>query len=217
MLAAGELVGEALFQALELHQLHHVVGAADDLVLGQLLHPQAVSDIFPDVHVGKQGITLEHHGDPALIGRNLSHVPLADKNISAGGVLKAGDHAEGRGLSTAGGSQQRYHLAVLDLQVDMVHRHKILAGIGLLEDLCDILQNHAGAFFAESRLFILIAHFVPSVFSSLAAFLAWGTLERGASSKLIRVLKMPINTSRMTTSMVTKAAAWLYFAWSNRV
>ena len=44
-----------------------------------------------------------------------------------------------------------------------------------------------------------------------------GTLERGASSRLINPLKMPINTSRITTIIVTKAAAWLYFAWSKSV
>ena len=165
LLAAGELVGEPLLHALELHQLHYVIGAADDLILRDLGHPQAVGDVFPDVQVGEQGVGLEHHGDAPLVGGNLGHVPVADEHVAAGGILEAGNHPQGGGFATAGGAQQGHHLAVLDLQIDMVNRHEILAGIGLLENFGHIFQNHAGALLAEAQLLILLlAHFDSSVF-----------------------------------------------------
>ena len=203
LLAAGELVGEPLLHALELHQLHYVIGATDDLILRDLGHTQTVGDVLPDVQVGEQGVGLEHHGDAPLVGGDLGYVPVSDEHVAAGGILKTGDHPQGGGLAAAGGAQQRHHLAVLDLKVDMVHSHEVLAGIGLLENFGHIFQNHAGALLAEAQLLILLlAHFDSSVF-----VLAWGTLERGASRKLMTVLNRPMNTSRMPTIMVTKAAA----------
>ena len=48
----------------------------------------------------------------------------------------------------------RHHLAVLDVQVDVVHGHEVLAGVRLLEDLGDVLQNHAGALVAQGGRFL---------------------------------------------------------------
>ena len=202
LLAAGELIGEPLFHSLELHQLHHVVGALDDLILRQLGYPQAVGNIFPDIQVGEKGVGLEHHGNAPLVGGDFGNVSFADKHIAAGGILKAGDHPQGGGFAAAGGAQQRHHLTVLDFQIDVVNSHEILAGIRLLEDFRYVLQDHAGAFLAEVQLIIFMAHFDSSVFD-----LACGTLERGASRKLMTALNRPMNTSRMPTIMVTKAAA----------
>ena len=55
------------------------------------------------------------------------------------GYSNPGDHPQRGGLAAAGGAQQRHHLAVVDVEIDVVHRHKILAGVRLLEDLGDIL------------------------------------------------------------------------------
>ena len=60
---------------------------------------------------------------------------------------------------------------------------------------------------AEGRLAGFFAHFASSVF-----FLDWGTLERGANNTFMTLLKRPINTRRITTIIVTKAAAMLYLA-----
>ena len=153
--------------------------------------------------MGEQGVGLEHHGDAPLVGGDLGYVSVSDEHVAAGGILKTGDHPQGGGLAAAGGAQQCHHLAVLDLKIDMVNSHEVLAGIGLLENFGHIFQNHAGALLAEAQLLILLlAHFDSSVF-----VLAWGTLERGASRKLMTVLNRPMNTSRMPTIMVTKAAA----------
>ena len=51
LLAAGELVGEAVFHALEAHELEHVEYLLADLVLGNLAQLQAVGHVVVDVQV----------------------------------------------------------------------------------------------------------------------------------------------------------------------
>ena len=138
LLSAGELVGEPALHTGQLHQLHDGVGAADHLILGDLGHFQTVGHVLPDVQMGEQSVALEHHGDAPLVGGDLGNIPLTDKHAAAGGVLKAGDHPQRGGFAAAGRAQQRHHLAVLDVQGDVVHSHEILAGIRLLEDLGDL-------------------------------------------------------------------------------
>ena len=102
---------------------------------------------------------------PRLLGGDLGYVPVSDEHVAAGGILKTGDHPQGGGLATAGRAQQCHHLAVLDLKIDMVNSHEVLAGIGLLENFGHVLQDYAGTLLAEAQLLVLLlAHFDSSVF-----------------------------------------------------
>ena len=93
LLAAGQLVGLAPLKAAELHQVEHLHHALANLVLRNLLHPQAVGDVVEDGHVRKQRVALEHGVHVALERLLIGHVGAGKQNLARRGLLKAGDHA----------------------------------------------------------------------------------------------------------------------------
>ena len=84
--------------------------------LGSLeLEPE--SDVVEHVHVGEQGVLLEHRVDPALVGRHTAQV-LAVKNELAGiRGLKTANYTEHGSLAAAAGAQQGHELLAADVQV----------------------------------------------------------------------------------------------------
>ena len=152
LLATGELVGHAVLHALQAHHLEDVGHLALDLVLGHLAELEAVGHIVKDVVVREQGVGLEDHGGVALVGRELVDGLATQVDLALVGALEAGDHAQDRGLAAAGGTQQRHELARRDLQVGVVHGIEVLAGLGVLVDLGDVLQTKA---------LLLLCHAIP--------------------------------------------------------
>src|SRR5258708_39877297 len=61
-------------------------------------------------------------------------VAAADEDLAGAGRLQPGDHAQGRGLAAARRPQQGEELAILDLEVEVVHGAKAV-GIDLLDAL----------------------------------------------------------------------------------
>ena len=97
-LVAGQLVGIAPFQAaqiLESHPLHSLVSA-----LGGFRAPQPVQaegHVLRDGQMGKQGVILEHHADPAQVGGDVrfprTDLGAVDMDPAMGETLEAGDGA----------------------------------------------------------------------------------------------------------------------------
>ena len=143
LLAAGELVGHAVFHALEADHAQDAVDFLGDLLLGELAQLEAVGDVVEDVVVRQQGVALEDHRGVALVGRELVDGLAAEVDLALVGALEAGDHAQDRGLAAAGGAQQRHELARGDLDVGVVDGVEILAGLGVLVDLGHVLEAHA--------------------------------------------------------------------------
>ena len=69
----------------------------------------------------KQRVALEDEADVAPICGYARHVPLADQDFAAARLLKAGDHAQRRGLAAARGPKERQELARLNHQIDIAH------------------------------------------------------------------------------------------------
>ena len=69
LLAAGEALGHAVGELVDLHELHELVGLFLDLLLRELLVLQAELHVLAHRVVREDGVVLEHHADVALESR----------------------------------------------------------------------------------------------------------------------------------------------------
>ena len=136
-LAAGQGLGLAVEQVLQIQGLGRLMDPPVDLILGDLLLEQAEGDVLVDGHMGVQGVVLEDHGDVTVLGGHIVDHPVADVQLAAADVLQAGDHPQSGGFAAARGAHQDDELLVLDLQVQVGDNGDV-AGVGLLNVLeCD--------------------------------------------------------------------------------
>jgi hypothetical protein len=135
-LSAGELRGTTAEQRADLQlvgdglhfcfdPLHHAPPSRrqqaeqrQPLDQAQPTHDQRHRDVRADGHVGIERITLENHGDLALMRAQLVDRDAADRH--AAGILpfQPGDDANQRRLATARGPDQADELAVGDVEID---------------------------------------------------------------------------------------------------
>ena len=99
---------------------------------------QAEGQVFPDVHMGIEGVVLKHHGHVPVLGRKDVHPAVPDRDLSAGQLFQAGNAAQHRALTAARGPDQDQELPVGDLQAQVVHR------CHFTEPLGEILQPDLG-------------------------------------------------------------------------
>lgn len=76
--------------------------------------------VLGDGHVRVQRVVLEHHGDVPVLRRQVGDVPVTDPDGPAVDVLQPREHAQGGGLSAAGGADEDEELAVLDGDVELI-------------------------------------------------------------------------------------------------
>ena len=77
-LAAGQLLGLAVEQVLELDGLSRLLDPALDLRLGDLAQLQAEGQVVADRHVRIERVALEDHRDVAILGRDVVDDAVAD-------------------------------------------------------------------------------------------------------------------------------------------
>ena len=154
-LAAGELRGIAVGEAVELHELQQLVHARADLGFGRplapRLHAQPEGDVLEHRHVAEQRVMLEDETDLALAHADGARVLAVEQHLAGVRRLQPGDDAQQRGLARARQTQQRDQLAGLDVQVDIVERNEVA------EPLADVfeLDAHAATLTARSSCFLL--------------------------------------------------------------
>src|SRR5262245_45083368 len=66
-------------------------------------------------------VVLEYHGDVALFRRQVVHQAPTDTDLASADVLKARDHAQQRGFSAAGRTDQHDEFAVANRDADAVN------------------------------------------------------------------------------------------------
>ena len=69
LLPAGELPGQLLLMAAELHHVQCLRHAPLDFRGRHAAHAQAEADVPPHAHVREEGVVLEHHAEAALLRR----------------------------------------------------------------------------------------------------------------------------------------------------
>jgi hypothetical protein len=123
-LAARELVGVAVGDPVELHQLQQLHHLGADLVLRGARrlgpHPQAEGHVLEDAHVAEQRVMLEHEADLALAHVDMGRVLAVEQHGAAVGHLEPGDDAQQRRLARPRRSEQRDQLAGADVEVEVV-------------------------------------------------------------------------------------------------
>ncbi len=130
LLAAGELRGIALGEALHAHHLQGMVDTLGALGGGKLAHGERVLDVLRDREVREQRVVLEHHADVALVRRHGVEQGTFEADLAAGRKLEAGQHHQAGRLAGAGRAEQRQELALIDVQVQVLD-HQGLAVVGL--------------------------------------------------------------------------------------
>ena len=78
------------------------------------------ADVLGGGHVGEQRVGLKHHARGALVRRQAGDVLVIEQHAPAGRRQKAGNHAQGRGLAAAGGTEQRDQFAFAHGKLEVV-------------------------------------------------------------------------------------------------
>ena len=128
-LAAGELVRLALCQPPELHHFKRLLDAGAFCLLVERQPAQAVADIVLHRHVRKQCVGLEHHVDRPLVRRHAAHIYAIDADTAAARVRESRQHPQQRGLAATRSADQREHLALVDLERDVIDRRVGVVGL----------------------------------------------------------------------------------------
>ncbi len=140
-LAAGEGLGLAVQQLLDVQDLGRLVHALVDLLLGELADLQPEGHVLVHGHVRVQGVVLEHHGDVPVLGRHVVHQLAVDVELPGGDLLQAGDHAQGGGLAAARRADQHHELLVVDRDAAIIHRQ--YAALVHFLDVLQLNRSHA--------------------------------------------------------------------------
>ena len=124
-LAARELGGIAVREAVEVHELQQLVHARLDLLLGPLADREPEGHVLRHGHVLEGRVVLEDEADVAALRRLLGRVLAGDVDPAAVGRLEPGDHPQQRGLAAAAGAEQGREGAVADLERHVVERDEL--------------------------------------------------------------------------------------------
>src|SRR5215472_8365563 len=90
--------------------------------------------------MGVQRVVLKHHGDIAILRRQVGDLFAADVYLAGSDLFQAGDNAKDRGLAAAGWADEHHELAVLDPKRDTVH--SVDVGAEALRDLLEHDLRH---------------------------------------------------------------------------
>ena len=119
-LAAGELPRLALEQRLDAEDVGGFAHPLVDVVLRIAAHLQAEGHVVEHGLVRVERVVLEHHGDVAVLRRQVVHHLLADADLARGDLLQAGHHPQRRRLAAARRPDQHEELLVADFEVDVL-------------------------------------------------------------------------------------------------
>src|SRR5215217_7095465 len=110
---------------------------ARDLRLVQLAELEGETHVLPHVHMRVESVILEDHGYVPLARRKVVDDLIPYKDLTAGYVLQAGDHTQGRGLPATGRPDEDDEFPVWDIQIHLVDGDHVLA-----EDFGYLLQRY---------------------------------------------------------------------------
>ena len=139
-LAAGERFRPALEQFGDVENARGVLDPLLDLGLGEFAQLQAEGHVVEGRHVRIERVVLEHHGDVAVLRRQIVDHLAADADVAGGDFLQPRDHPQRRRLAAARRADQHDELVVRDVQIDRTDGFDVAV---LLHDLTQRDFSHA--------------------------------------------------------------------------
>ena len=112
----------------EVRQFHHLGGAHHHLVvlgLRHLSHLEREADVLVDGHGRVEPVALEHHGDVAVLGRQIVDHFVANPDLAFGEIFETRDHAHRGRLAASRGAQQNEEFGVCDFKVERLDPDEI--------------------------------------------------------------------------------------------
>jgi hypothetical protein len=122
-LAAGELRGVALGEAVEMHERQQLLHPGGDLGLRALANLQAEGDVVGHSHVLEGGVVLEDEAHVAALGGQRGGVLAGDQHPALVGLLEPRDHTQEGRLPAPARPQEGRERPLGD-----VHRHVLDGG-----------------------------------------------------------------------------------------
>ena len=138
-LAAGQLVGFAIAESIELHEPQGFFDTLLDLCLCNARHLESVGDIIEHSHVRKNGVGLKHHIYRTAVRIHAFHIHAIDGYRPFTGYFESGKHSQQGCLPTSRWTQQREELTLRDLERNVVDGSHDIA-----EAFADILYRYDG-------------------------------------------------------------------------
>ena len=118
-LPAGERVRPPVEERGQTQGRGRLLDSALDFRPWQAAPLQPEGQVVAHVHVGVEGVGLEHHGDVAVLGGDVVHDPAVDRELAGGDALQSRDHPQDGGLAAPRGAEQDHELAVLHPEADV--------------------------------------------------------------------------------------------------
>ena len=140
-LSARKLVGVALGEPLELHQLEQRPHLLADARLREAClsraNAQAEGHILENAHVAEKRVVLEHEPHAPLAHVRIGGVLAMEQHLPRVRPLEARDDPQQRGFARARWPEQREQLARSDLEAHLVERDEAAEALG------QVLQRNA--------------------------------------------------------------------------
>ena len=104
LLSAGKAGNAALVKALQCHQIQHLADLLVNHIPLFLLFTKGKGDVFINIQMGEEGVTLKHRVDVALVGRQIVDPVSHEKHITGVRGLKPADNPQRCGFAASAGS-----------------------------------------------------------------------------------------------------------------
>ena len=113
----------------QVEDLSGLLDALADLFLRGAGDLQGEAHVVGNGHVRVQGVVLEHHCDVAVLRLHRGDVLATDEDASLVDLFEACEHTQGRRLTATRRADQHQEFAILDVEVQIIHRRLVIARV----------------------------------------------------------------------------------------
>ena len=132
LLTTGQSLRLSVEQVGDVQNAGSFFNAALDFFLGSLAQLQTECHVVKHGHVRIQSVVLEYHRDVSVLGSYVVNQLIADEQFAFRDFFQTGDHTQGGGLTTTGGTYQNQEFLVLDFQAEVGYGSNA-AGVFLID------------------------------------------------------------------------------------